>query len=91
MQLEREATWIKEHHVSCQLGIVEAEVIRRTGTQVTVALVALRRLWVGKQALHDTDVRAELTLQPTLSSALNPAGLLVVQMAMRPALTPPGQ
>ena len=91
MQLEREAAWIKEHNVSCQLGIVGAEVVRRTDTTVTVALVAVRRLWVGKQALHDTDVQAELTLQPTVPSALNPSGLLVVQVATGPALTPPGQ
>ena len=89
-QLEREAPWITEHNVSCQLGIVEARVLRRTGTQVTVSLGAVRRLWVGKQALHDTDVQAELTLHPTLPTALNPAGLLVVQVATRPALTPPG-
>ena len=60
-----------------------------------MALVALRRLWVGKQSLHDTDVRAEVTLQPTVPSALNPAGLLVVQVAMlphsrRPASKPGG-
>jgi len=89
-QLEREAPWIAEHNVSCQLGIVEATVIRRRGAQVTVALAAVRRLWVGKQALHDTDVQAELTLQPTLPTALNPAGLLVVHVAIRPALTAPG-
>ena len=89
-QLEHEAPWITEHNVSCQLGIVEARVLRRTGTQVTVSLGAVRRLWVGKQALHDTDVQAELTLHPTLPTALNPAGLLVVQVATRPALTPPG-
>ena len=90
MQLEREALWIKEHNVSCQTGIVQAEVVRRSAAHVTVALAAVRRVWVGKQPLHDSDVQAELTLAPTVPSALNPAGLLVVQIAMTPALTPPG-
>jgi hypothetical protein len=84
MQAEKERQAIRDEAISSQLSI-RASAVRREGEQRRVTVSALRRVYVGKLAVRDEEVKAEVTLLPVRPSVLS---LVVVELRVTPSLMP---
>jgi hypothetical protein len=87
VQAERERQAIRAEAISSQLSI-RASTVDREGVRRRVTLSALRRVYVGKLAVRDEEVEAEVVLLPVRPSVLNPYGLIVGELRITPSLTP---
>jgi hypothetical protein len=87
VQAERERQAIRDEAISSQLSI-RASAVHREGEQRRVTVSALRRVYVGKLAVRDEEVEAEVALLPVRPSVLNPYGLIVGELRVTPSLTP---
>jgi hypothetical protein len=83
----RERQAIREEAISTQFSI-RAHTVHHEGPRRRVTLRALRRVYVGKLAVRDEEVQAEVTLLPVRPSVLNPYGLVIEQLRITPRLTP---
>jgi hypothetical protein len=87
VQAERERQAIRDEAISSQLSI-RASAVHREGEHRRVTVSALRRVYVGKLAVRDEEVEAEVALLPVRPSVLNPYGLIVGELRVTPSLTP---
>jgi hypothetical protein len=83
---EREAVLVRDAQLSTQVGIQQAVVTQRVGSEVAVHLTAMRTIWVGGQQVREEPIQADLTVAPWWSQA-NPAGLVVTRIAIVPAFS----
>jgi hypothetical protein len=85
-QAEREAVLVRDAQLSTQVGIQQAVVTQRVGSEVAVHLTAMRTIWVGGQQVREEPIQAHLLVAPWWSQA-NPAGLVVTRIAIVPAFS----
>lgn len=87
---ERDVLMIKEAQLSAAIVLSSATVTQRSYEQMRVALEAKRLVWIGGQQIREEPLHADITMMPWLYQG-QPAGLVVTQISVNPALTVSGQ
>jgi hypothetical protein len=86
-EMERDARLVRELNLSMQTVVLEAKILKRTGSMVTVAVKALRTITIGGKEEPEELVEGKLLVVPWTKNGL-PYGLVAIP-APTPALTPP--